>query len=99
MFWELPLKSFQLLFDLCSRDLSVANGCLDGRRASERDLPQIGGSFFKCPSSRNRSVGEIIAQIMKANIGNLGLLICRRLLFERTKPVMQTSFSESCISL
>lgn len=62
-------------------------------------MSQIVGDLFQCPPSRKRPRGKIITQIMKADSGNHCLLACCRLLFKRTKPVMQTGFGEPCISL
>jgi hypothetical protein len=58
---HLSLERLQFLFDLCSRDLSIAKSRLDRRRAAERHISQIVGNLFQCPSSRDRPRGEIIS--------------------------------------
>lgn len=96
---RLPSKCVQFLLDLCSRHLRIAQRGLECRGPALRHMPQVVSNFFQRPPSRQCAMSKVIPQIMKADIGDQSLFFWSRLLFEGTKPVMQTCVCESVASL
>jgi hypothetical protein len=63
-------------------DLCIPNRRLYRKGASERAMPQVVSGLFRRLPSRKRTRGEVIARIVKANVGNQCLLVQCRFLFE-----------------
>src|SRR6266446_4200482 len=61
----LSSHEFQLFFHVCSTDLGVANGGLDGWGPFHGHMPQIIGDLFQRPASLAGHKPKIIAQNIK----------------------------------
>jgi hypothetical protein len=72
--------------------LGIPHSCLDSRSAFHRHMPKIVCYFFEGPASFTSTVGKIMPQIMKAEVSNEFPFFIVRLVFETTKPSMNTVF-------
>src|SRR6266568_5009250 len=66
----LSSHEFQLFFHVCSTDLGVANGGLDGWGPFHGHMPQIIGDLFQRPPSLAGTMRKIVAQIMKREVSD-----------------------------
>src|SRR6266849_3251631 len=62
-------------------------------------MPKVVCNLFKRPSCLEHSVGKIMTQVMKADIGDLLRFLWCCPLFERTKPMMEPCFAQTGTAL
>src|SRR5437764_13551451 len=90
----LSSHEFQLFFHVCSTDLGVANGGLDGWGPFHGHMPQIIGDLFQRPASLAGTMRKIVAQIMKREGSDQLPLIAVGLPLEATEPLVHAIFGE-----
>src|SRR5216110_1754734 len=85
----LPLNIFQLLFDLFTTHLCIANGGLNSWSPPLGDMAQVIGHFLQRPASFPCPVCEIMAQIVKGDlVDGLCLLASCLFPFQLLPPVL-----------
>src|SRR5438874_6844496 len=91
----LSSHEFQLFFHVCSTDLGIANGGLDGWGPFHGYMPQIIGDLFQRPASLAGTMRKIVAQIMKREVSDQLPLLAVSVPFEATEPLVNPIFGET----
>src|SRR5436190_9344721 len=91
----LSSHEFQLFFHVCSTDLGVANGGLDGWGPFHGHMPQIIGDLFQRPASLAGTMRKIAAQIMKREVSDQLPLLAVSVPFEALEPLVNPIFGET----
>src|SRR5207249_7067105 len=91
----LSSHEFQLFFHVCSTDLGVANGGLDGWGPFHGHMPQIIGDLFQRPASLAGTMRKIMAQIMKRESSDEFPFLVVGLPLEAPEPLVNAIFGET----
>src|SRR5437867_2944847 len=91
----LSSHEFQLFFHVCSTDLGIANGCLDGWGPFHGHMPQIIGDLFQRPASLAGTMRKIMAQIMKRESSDEFPFLVVGLPLEAPEPLVNAIFGET----
>src|SRR5207237_3278062 len=82
-------------FHVCSTDLGVANGGLDGWGPFHGHMPQIIGDLFQRPASLAGTMRKIMAQIMKRESSDEFPFLVVGLPLEAPEPLVNAIFGET----
>src|SRR5579863_9031436 len=90
----LSLEQLEFLFDMGTIYLGITHRCLDSRSAFHRHMSKIVCYFFEGPPNFASAMGKIMSEVMKAEVSDEFPLFMIRLVFETTKPCMNTVFRQ-----
>src|SRR5207237_10558904 len=82
-------------FHVCSTDLGIANGGLDGWGPFHGHMPQIIGDLFQRPARLAGTMRKIVAQLMKREVSDQLPLLAVSVPFEATEPLVNAIFGET----